>query len=260
MERPDDSVYRLAADNTGHGLSGYIEPAQTAAPTLRFVAAGRSRRGKKGGPNEDAWVVSDRLLAVSDGVGGEATGQIASTLTVTTVTGFRPQYAQDPVEGLRYAVARANQVVREKARENPAWRGMACTLDIVVLGRQQAVGETLFIAHVGDSSVWIQTQKGRPYQITTPHAIKNGPLLNAIGLADGIESDILPEPVRAGDRVILGSGGITKMMTPEQLLGLMTELGAEPPERTADALVEAALLSGARDDTTIVVADLVVAS
>ncbi|ABW09655.1 protein serine/threonine phosphatase [Parafrankia sp. EAN1pec] len=233
------------------------EPAQTTAPALRLAAAGRTRRGKRGGPNEDAYVVSDGLLAVADGVGGEAAGQIASTLTVTTVAGFRPQYAEDPADGLRQAVARANQVVREKPRQEPSWRGMACTLDVVILGRQQSTGETLFIAHVGDSSVWLQPQKGRPRQVTTPHAIKNGPLLNAIGLADRIEADILREAVRSGDRVILASDGITKVMTPEQLLGLMTELGPEPPERAADALVEAALLAGARDDTTIVVADLV---
>ncbi|ONH58503.1 serine/threonine protein phosphatase [Frankia sp. CcI49] len=241
------------------GEAGIVaaEPAQTTTPALRLAAAGRSRRGKRGGPNEDAWVVSDGLLAVADGVGGEAAGQIASTLAVTTVAGFRPQYARDPVDGLRQAIARANQVVREKPREEPAWRGMACTLDVVILGRQQSTGETLFIAHVGDSSVWLQPQKGRPHQITTPHAIKNGPLLNAIGLADQIEADLLHEPVRAGDRVILASDGITKVMTPEQLLGLMTELGAEPPEKAADALVEAALIAGARDDTTIVVADLV---
>ncbi|MCK9898925.1 protein phosphatase 2C domain-containing protein [Frankia sp. Cpl3] len=248
-----------AALSPESGAAGIVapEPAQTTAPALRLAAAGRTRRGKRGGPNEDAYVVSDGLLAVSDGVGGEAAGQIASTLTVTTVAGFRPQYARDPADGLRQAVARANQVVREKPREEPAWRGMACTLDVVILGRQQSTGETLFIAHVGDSSVWLQPQKGRPHQITTPHAIKNGPLLNAVGLADHIEADILREPVRAGDRVILASDGITKVMTPEQLLGLMTELGAEPPERAADALVEAALLAGARDDTTIVVADVV---
>lgn len=234
-----------------------VEPAQTTAPALRLAAAGRTRRGKRGGPNEDAFVVADGLLAVADGVGGEAAGQIASTLAVTTVAGFRPQYAEDPADGLRHAVARANQMVRERPREEPTWRGMACTLDVVVLGRQRATGETLTVAHVGDSSVWLQPQKGRPRQLTRPHAIKNGPLLNAVGLADEIDADILVEPVRAGDRVILASDGITKVMTSEQLYGLMEELGKEPPERAADALVEAALLAGARDDTTIVVGDLV---
>ncbi|SNQ52083.1 conserved hypothetical protein [Frankia canadensis] len=233
------------------------EPEQTTAAPLRLAAAGRTRRGKRGGPNEDAFVVVDGLLAVSDGVGGEAAGQIASTLTVTTVAGFRPQYAEDPMEGLRRAVERANRVVRTRAREEPTWLGMACTLDVVILGRQQNTGEHLTIAHVGDSSVWLQPGRGRPRALTTPHAIRNGPLLNAVGLADEIEADIFAEPVRAGDRVVLASDGITKVMTPEQLDGLLGELGSEPPERAADALVEAALLAGARDDTTIVVGDLV---
>lgn len=233
------------------------EPTQATPPALRLAAAGRTRRGKRGGPNEDAFVVVDGLLAVADGVGGEAAGQIASTLAVTTVAGFRPQYAADPAEGLRRAVERANKMVREKPLEQPTWLGMACTLDVVVLGRQRETGETLTVAHVGDSSVWLQPAKGRPRKLTRDHAIKNGPLLNAIGLADEIEIDLISESVRAGDRVVLASDGITKVMTPEQLDGLFTELGHEPPERAADALVEAALLAGARDDTTIVVADLV---
>ncbi|MCK9894316.1 PP2C family serine/threonine-protein phosphatase [Frankia sp. AgB32] len=233
------------------------EPEEPTAAPLRLAAAGRTRRGKRGGPNEDAFVVVDGLLAVADGVGGEAAGQIASTLTVTTVAGFRPQYAEDPLEGLRKAVNRANRVVRTRAREEPTWLGMACTLDVVILGRQRSTGEYLTVAHVGDSSVWLQPGRGRPRALTTPHAIRNGPLLNAVGLADEIEADIFSEPVRAGDRVVLASDGITKVMTPEQLDGLMSELGSSPPERAADALVEAALLAGARDDTTIVVADLV---
>jgi serine/threonine protein phosphatase PrpC len=227
------------------------------APALRLAAAGRTRRGKRGGPNEDAFVVADGLLAVADGVGGEAAGQIASTLAVTTVAQFRPQYAADPREGLRQAVARANTVVREKPGEQPTWLGMACTLDVVVLGRQRETGDRLTVAHVGDSSVWLQPGRGRPRKLTTPHAIHNGPLLNAVGLKDQIDADLLEEPVGAGDRVVLASDGITKVLTPEQLDGLMTELGKEPPERAADALVEAAALAGARDDTTIVVADLV---
>jgi serine/threonine protein phosphatase PrpC len=233
------------------------EPATATAPALRLAAAGRTRRGKRGGPNEDAFVVADGLLAVADGVGGEAAGQIASTLAVTTVAQFRPQYAGDPRDGLRRAVERANKVVREKPKEQPNWRGMACTLDVVVLGRRQETANMLTVAHVGDSSVWLQPSKGLPRKLTTPHAIKNGPLLNAVGLADEIEADLLSEPVQAGDRVVLASDGITKVMSPEALDSLMNELGTEPPERAADALVEAAMLAGARDDTTIVVADLV---
>uniref|UniRef100_UPI002AD34BC6 PP2C family protein-serine/threonine phosphatase n=1 Tax=Frankia sp. Cr1 TaxID=3073931 RepID=UPI002AD34BC6 len=233
------------------------EPDVSTSPALRLAAAGRTRRGKRGGPNEDAFVVLDGLLAVADGVGGEAAGQIASTLAVTTVASFRPQYAADPRDGLRGALDRANRTVREKPLQEPSWHGMACTLDVVVLGRQHDTGETLFVAHVGDSTVWLQPGRGRPRQLTTPHAIKNGPLLNAIGLNEEVELDLLEEPVRAGDRVVLASDGITKVMKPEQLDGLLMELGTMSPEQAADALVDAAMMAGARDDTTIVVGDLV---
>lgn len=251
----DDDALAGSPESAG-GLVAQ-EPVVTTAPALRLAAAGRTRRGKRGGPNEDAFVVADGLLAVADGVGGEAAGQIASTLAVTTVAQFRPQYAADPREGLRQAVARANTVVREKPAEQPSWLGMACTLDVVVLGRQRETGERLTVAHVGDSSVWLQPDRGRPRKLTTPHAMHNGPLLNAVGLGDEIDADLIEEPVKAGDRVVLASDGITKVLSPEQLDGLLTELGKEPPERAADALVEAAALAGARDDTTIVVADLV---
>jgi serine/threonine protein phosphatase PrpC len=176
---------------------------------------------------------------------------------VTTVASFRPQYAADPRDGLRGALDRANRTVREKPLEEPSWHGMACTLDVVVLGRQHDTGETLFVAHVGDSTVWLQPGRGRPRRLTTPHAIKNGPLLNAIGLNEEVELDLLEESVQPGDRVILASDGITKVMTPEQLDGLLMELGSMSPEQAADALVDAAMIAGARDDTTIVVGDLV---
>ncbi|WP_045876796.1 protein phosphatase 2C domain-containing protein [Pseudofrankia sp. DC12] len=233
------------------------EPEHFSAPPLRLAAAGRTRRGKRGGPNEDAFVVVDGLLAVADGVGGEAAGQIASTLAVTTVAGFRPQYAADPREGLRAAVVRANKMVRERPRSEPSWRGMACTLDVVVLGREEQTGRAITVAHVGDSTVWLQPGRGEPRQLTTPHAITGGPLLNAIGLADEVEMDLFQVAVQAGDRVVLSSDGMTKVMKPEQLYGLLHQLANDPPERAADALVEAALLAGARDDTTVVVADLV---
>jgi PPM family protein phosphatase len=234
-----------------------VEPSVPTTAPLRLAAAGRTKRGKRGGPNEDAFVVVDGLLAVADGVGGEAAGQIASTLAVTTVAGYRPQYATDPREGLRRAVERANKVVISRPDEQPMWRGMACTLDVVVLGRHQETGETLFVAHVGDSSVWLQPRRQHPRLLTTPHAIKNGPLLNAIGLAPDVQADLLAEKVAVGDRVVMASDGITKVMTPQALDGLLMELSSESPEHAADRLVEAAIVAGARDDTTIVVADVV---
>jgi serine/threonine protein phosphatase PrpC len=257
----DDATARVWPDQQIQAPDPIVasEPVEQTSAALRLVAAGATKRGKRGGPNEDAFVVVDGLLAVADGVGGEAAGQIASTLTVTTVAGFRPQYAEDPRQGLRGALERANRTVRESPNQEPTWHGMACTLDVVVLGRQRDTGETLFVAHVGDSSVWLQPQRGKPRPLTTPHAIKNGPLLNAIGLNEEVELDLIEVPVRPGDRVILASDGITKVMSPEQLDGLMMELGSLSPERAADALVEAAILAGARDDTTIVVGDIVTA-
>jgi serine/threonine protein phosphatase PrpC len=244
---------------TGTAPGPYVarEPEKFTTPPLRLSAAGRTRRGKRGGPNEDAFVVVDGLVAVADGVGGEAAGQIASSLAVATVAGYRPQYAEDPRQGLRDAVARANRLVRERPKSEPSWRGMACTLDVVILGRQEQTGRTLTVAHVGDSTVWLQPAKGEPRQLTTPHAITGGPLLNAIGLADEIEMDLFQVQVQAGDRVVLSSDGMTKVMRTEQLYGLLHQLAGDPPERAADALVEASLMFGARDDTTVVVADLV---
>jgi serine/threonine protein phosphatase PrpC len=247
------------ASVTGTAPGPYVarEPERGSTPPLRLSAAGRTRRGKRGGPNEDAFVVVDGLVAVADGVGGEAAGQIASSLAVTTVASFRPQYAEDPKEGLRAAVSRANRMVRERPKSEPSWRGMACTLDVVVLGRREQTGRTLTVAHVGDSTVWLHPAKGEPRQLTTPHAITGGPLLNAIGLNDEVEMDLFQVQVQAGDRVVLSSDGMTKVMKPEQLYGLFHQLAGDAPERAADALVEAALMFGARDDTTVVVADLV---
>jgi PPM family protein phosphatase len=231
------------------------EASDPGQPPLRLTAVARTRAGRKG-PNEDAFVVTDGLLAVADGVGGHAAGQVAATLAVSSVAGDRPQHALDPNAALRRAVARANQVVRDRPREQPDLAGMACTLDVVVLGRRAATGATLTIAHVGDSTVWLQPGRGRPRQVTHPHSIAGGPLLNAIGQHETAAPDICQEAVAAGDRIIMATDGLTKVFTVEQLDGLFTELGQSPPEAAADALLAAAVARGTRDDTTIVVADL----
>ncbi|MGF7235722.1 MAG: PP2C family protein-serine/threonine phosphatase [Frankia sp.] len=225
-------------------------------PALRLSAIGRTRAGRKG-PNEDAFVLTDGLLAVADGVGGHAAGQVAATLAVSTVAGDRPQHAPDHADALRRAVTRANRVVRERPSEQPDLKGMACTLDVVVLGRRAATGTTLIVGHVGDSTVWLQPGRGRPRQITLPHSIDGGPLLNAIGARDDVRVDLSQEIVAAGDRIIMATDGLTKVIGSEQLDGLLSELGQGTADAAADALLAAAVAAGTRDDTTIVVADVV---
>ncbi len=225
-------------------------------PALRLSAIGRTRAGRKG-PNEDAFVLTDGLLAVADGVGGHAAGQVAATLAVSTVAGDRPQHAPDHADALRRAVTRANRVVRERPTEQPDLKGMACTLDVVVLGRRAATGTILIIGHVGDSTVWLQPGRGRPRQITQPHSIDGGPLLNAIGARDDVRVDLSREIVAAGDRIIMATDGLTKVIGTEQLDGLLSELGQGTADAAADALLAAAVAAGTRDDTTIVVADVV---
>jgi serine/threonine protein phosphatase PrpC len=232
------------------------EASDPGRPALRLSAIGRTRAGRKG-PNEDAFVLTDGLLAVADGVGGHAAGQVAATLAVSTVAGDRPQHAPDHAEALRRAVTHANRAVRERPTEQPDLKGMACTLDVVVLGRRSATGTTLVIGHVGDSTVWLQPGRGRPRQLTEPHSIAGGPLLNAIGARDDVRIDLSQEIVAAGDRIIMATDGLTKVIGCEQLDGLLSELGQGSADAAADALLAAAVAAGTRDDTTIVVADVV---
>jgi protein phosphatase len=217
------------------------------------------------------------LLAVADGMGGEAGGEHASALALETVEDFVLNTLEWFLEAggteerallteLREALVRADRAVLGCARENPRLHGMGTTL---TLG--YSVGADLFIVHAGDTRAYL-LHGGRLDQITSDHTlvqllVDNGAIspdearhhqrrnvvTNVIGgPSEGVDVEVHKVRVRDGDVLLLCSDGLTE---PVDDAAIAAVLGAErDPERACQRLIGLALDRGGPDNVTAVVA------
>jgi serine/threonine protein phosphatase PrpC len=153
--------------------------------SIRFYAA--TDVGKVRDHNEDNFLVDKKLslFIVADGMGGHAAGEVASAIAVRTVhdelkrekellddyaagaTGASKVTTKDVVALLEHAVQRACSKIHEEARVDPAKRGMGTTLSSLLV-----VGHQGFIAHVGDSRIYL-ARGPRIQQVTEDHTVYN---------------------------------------------------------------------------------------
>ncbi|KJE20133.1 serine/threonine protein phosphatase [Frankia torreyi] len=231
--------------------AGRPTPAPSAPGAV--VAGAATRAG--GRTNEDFHLVGDNFAGVADGVGGEAAGEIASALALTTIAALRPARQVDLATALEQAVRAANTAVRARARADARLDGMATTVDVLVVrpsGRQR----TAVVAHVGDGTIWHRGPDTPCAVITRPHAIDGGPLLRAVGQTDALTVETITVSLGAHDRFVLATDGLTEMLTPEGVAARIDGMGALPPAQAAAALLALAEAAGTRDDTTVVVVDV----
>jgi protein phosphatase len=204
-------------------------------------------RGRVREANEDRYVTKRSagvtLLAVADGVGGEAGGDVASAAAVDALASTFDFGARDTPAALASAVRAANDAVLRATTESGHRTAASTLVAAAVRGRQIAV------ANLGDSRAYL-VRGGAARQITTDHA---GELANSItrfvGDPRGISPDVFVEIARPRDRLVLCSDGLTKHVAPE-------EIGAAAggaPERAARSLVELANSRGGQDNVTVVV-------
>lgn len=203
-------------------------------PTLRAQVFGQSDRGRVRKENEDSFLIDEArgLFAVADGLGGLPEGALASRLTVEGVhnhfesnSSGRPDYKQLFTE--------VNRSVHALGRELDADYGIGSTLTLVHL-----VGGEARIAHVGDCCVLLFRGESCA-KLTTDHTMEEeifrlyGPepdfevpeayahtLTRCIGQKETLEVDLLTERLQPGDRLLLCSDGITKVLSREELLTL----------------------------------------
>ena len=257
------------AVNADDILSG--EPAAPPAP-LGFETGYGSVSGDYREGNEDSLYASAWSAFVADGVGGHAAGEIASA-TVAIRLASMLDATEGRVSGeerLRELVAVANSDLALRVRVDPALTGMATTLVGVF-----SDGERIAVAHTGDSRAY-RLRDGILDQITQDDSLVRELLATgAIGEADvahhplrsvvthvlgGDPEDaaalhVAAEPARRGDRWLLTSDGLTDYVPVADVAE--TLVAADPPQEAADALVALALLHQARDNISVVVADVV---
>jgi protein phosphatase len=232
---------------------------------LRFAA--RSDRGLIRGNNQDSVYAGPRLLAVADGMGGHAAGDLASKVVIAALEHLDDDTPSgDMLQSLREAIFEGSEHLREVIRDAPQLEGMGTTLTAILFA-----GGRLALAHVGDSRAY-QLRDGQLSQIThddtfvqtliddgriTPEEANSHPqrslLLRALNGQD-VEPDLSMREARPGDRYLLCSDGLSGVVSEETLAEALKD---PDPQSTADRLIELALRSGGPDNITVIVADVV---
>jgi serine/threonine protein phosphatase PrpC len=233
--------------------------------TLRYAA--RSDRGLIREGNEDSVYAGPRLLAVADGMGGMAAGEVASNIVVGALAPLDEDVSShDLVDALRAAIGHANQQLRDAVEANPALEGMGTTLTAILFS-----GNRLALAHVGDSRAYVlrsdeisQITKDDTYvqmlvdegRITADEASTHPQRSLLTRALDGREVD--PEfsvrEARPGDRYLLCSDGLSSVVSTETIADA---LRLDEPREAADRLIQLALRGGGPDNITVIVADII---
>jgi len=220
--------------------------------------------------NEDAVCVSPRLVAVADGVGGAAAGEVASGLAARKMLALAGRRLERSLElELSATVADANDVIEFVVSCDPALAGMGTTLTAVALSND---GDYL-IANVGDSRTYL-LRGGRLQRLTRDQSlvqalIDRGSLSEeearrhpqrsvVLEALDGVRRALPPVQsvkARAGDRLLLCSDGVSDYLSDDQIALTLAIADAGVAVRE---LARLALEHGGRDNVTAVIADIVV--
>lgn len=231
-----------------------------------FISWGaRSDVGLVRGHNEDSFLLRAPLFIVSDGMGGHAAGEVASSIAVETIGGRAPASADDILLGA--AVEAANVSVIEAAEQGIGKPGMGCTATAVLIERNK-----MAVAHVGDSRAYL-LRHGTLVRITHDHSYveelvdsgqitadeaRTHPSRSIITRALGSDPDMYADhfflEVNDGDRIILCSDGLSSMIPDSEIEALA--VSSATPQQAADNLVAAALTAGGADNVTVVVVDV----
>lgn len=231
---------------------------------LQFAAA--SDRGLVREKNEDSAYAGPNLLALADGIGGHAAGEIASQLMISHVRGLDAHPGDNDMLALLGSVADdGNRAIAAGVREDPNREGMGTTLTALMFD-----GEKFGLCHVGDSRAY-RLRGGKLEQITVddtlvqsfveqgkldPEEVSTHPQRSVILKAytgRAIEPSLKIVDAEVGDRLLLCSDGLSDPVTASTI---ESTLKTGDPVTAAKKLVELALRSGGPDNVTVVVADV----
>jgi PPM family protein phosphatase len=242
--------------------------------------------------NEDAFLakVEQGLFVVCDGMGGAAAGEVASQLAVETIgarltdgTADEPLTdaslgAEAPPNAAQYnartvqlgeAIRDANRAIIKRAKSDATQAGMGTT----VVGAWADAG-VVSLAHVGDSRAYLATAGGFE-GVTTDHSLVEAQvqaglinreqslrsehqniLLRALGRDDNVDIELTEVTVAPGDRLLLCSDGLTRMVDDGELASALDRFRGEPQE-ACDYLIEAANNAGGADNITVIIVEFV---
>ena len=237
--------------------------------TLGLRYAARSHTGLLREGNEDSVYAGPRLLAVADGMGGHAAGEVASAVAIAAIAQLDEDApGSDLLDALRGRADSANDHLRDMVAGDPALDGMGTTLTAFLFA-----GNRLGLLHIGDSRAYL-LRDGQLTQITHDHTLvqtlvdegriseeeasthpQRSLITRALDGRDGIEPDLSVREVRVGDRYLLCTDGLTGPVGRTETLQEALEL--PDPQESCDRLVQLALRGGGPDNVTVIVADVI---
>jgi protein phosphatase len=246
----------------------YPEPTGEVRMTLSLRFAAGSHKGMIREGNEDSGYAGPRLLAIADGMGGQAAGEVASSEVISTLVQLDDDIpGSDLLTALGRAVQQANEQLRQMVEEDPQLEGMGTTLTALLW-----TGQRLGMVHVGDSRAYL-LRDGVLTQITQDHTwvqrlVDEGRiteeekethpqrslLMRALDGRGQVEPDLSIREVRAGDRYLICSDGLSGPVSHQTLEETLA--GYHPPHETVQELIQLALRGGGPDNITCIVADV----
>jgi protein phosphatase len=237
--------------------------------TLELRYAVRSDVGLLREGNEDSAYAGPRLLAVADGMGGHAAGEVASAVAIGTLAELDDDMPPSELQiALSTAVAHANQILHDMVSADPAISGMGTTLTAMLWS-----GGKVALCHIGDSRAYVLSG-GQFQQITHDHTLvqslvddgrispdeaathpQRSLLLRALDGTSEAEPDLSILEAHAGDRYLLCSDGLSGVVSEETLHRTLATV-ADPDDAVLQ-LVELAIRGGGPDNITCIVADVI---
>ena len=266
--KTDETGEEIAVDVNLDGMDAEFFGDEPTHPHAMILSTGiaRTDRGRKRPCNEDAYLIMEDvpLYVVADGMGGHAAGDVASQLAVETIekaflakTFNGPSHKGWPKRGdeLARTLHMANQAVSERSQSDTSLAGMGTT---VVAARFARNKQRVYIANVGDSRCY-KIRDGELQQLTQDHTLgavlgitgrRAKHLTQSVGIRPWVSVDLFIDQPLPGDRYLVCSDGLTKMMSDDDILA--TAESTDDLEASCQALVDHANACGGRDNITVI--------
>lgn len=250
------------------------------APHARVLAAGETNVGTKRTHNEDNFAVleDDQLYIVADGMGGHASGEVASQLAIDTLRDFFKATSADPEATWPYKMDKsrgyeenrlvtgiklANLRIFEANQRDPKLRGMGTTIVAILI-----VDDGVLVGHVGDSRVY-RLRDGKLEQLTEDHSLLNdyikmkrlteaeianfphkNIIVRALGMKDIVKVDVVLDPPKPGDLYLLCSDGLSGPVSDDEIRDIASS--THDLKGVCSKLIERANQNGGPDNITAV--------